>query len=167
LLGDRSLAEDVVSATFLQAWRLRERIDAEGGSLRPWLLGIATNVIRETYRRARRDRALRERAAAREAVPDFADDLVGRLDDERSLRTVRQALKALRPQEREVVALCVWEGLDYAAAAKALDIPIGTVRSRLSRARAKLQHLREPFAAKGQLHSGRTTAARPAPEGNS
>lgn len=162
LTGDRSLAEDVVSATFLQAWRLRGRIDPEGGSLRPWLLGIATNVIRNANRRGRRDRDLLARAAPREAVPDFADEVAGRLDDTRTLQTVRAALARLRPQEREVVALCVWEGLDYAAAAQALGIPVGTVRSRLSRARARLREL-DP--GDRQLPSGRVTATRPAPEG--
>jgi RNA polymerase sigma-70 factor (ECF subfamily) len=165
LTGDRALAEDVVSTTFLHAWRLRERIDPEGGSLRPWLLGVATNVVRNLHRRGRRDRDLIVRAAAREAVPDFAEDVAGRLDDERMLREVRRALAALRPQEREVVALCVWEELDYAAAAEALGIPIGTVRSRLSRARAKLQSLRELESGRRQVDSGRITAARPAPEG--
>jgi RNA polymerase sigma-70 factor (ECF subfamily) len=63
------------------------------------------------------------------------------------------------------VALCVWAGLDYAAAAQALGIPVGTVRSRLSRARAKLHRGQsEPGTASRQLTSGRTTAARPAPE---
>ncbi|MFE7995489.1 RNA polymerase sigma factor, partial [Streptomyces shenzhenensis] len=46
LTADWSVAEDVMSATFLEAWRLREKVDAEGGSLRPWLLGVTTNVAR-------------------------------------------------------------------------------------------------------------------------
>lgn len=166
LTGDRLLAEDVVSATFLQAWRLRGRIDAEGGSLRPWLLGIATNVVRNLHRRQRRDRNLLARLWGRDEQPDFADDVAARLDDARDLATVRSGLARLRPAEREVVALCVWAGLDYASAAQALGVPIGTVRSRLSRARAKLLRLRgEPPTESRQVHSGRPIAApRPKPE---
>jgi RNA polymerase sigma-70 factor (ECF subfamily) len=168
LTGDRGVAEDVLSATFLQAWRLRERIDADGGSPRPWLLGIATNVIRNLNRKHRRERDLLVRVAPRDEQPDFADDVVGRLDESRLLAQVRAALGHLRPQEREVVALCVWAELDYAAAAQALGIPVGTVRSRLSRARRKLRRVRstvELDAPPRQVDSSRRVAtARPAPE---
>jgi RNA polymerase sigma-70 factor (ECF subfamily) len=165
LTGDRGLAEDVVSATFLHAWRLRAGIDADGGSMRPWLLGIATNVIRNATRQRRRQHELVARAGPAEDVPDFADDVAARLDDARTLSAVRLAMQALRPAEREVVALCVWAGLDYAAAAQALGIPVGTVRSRLSRARARLHRGQSELGAGSrQVTSGRTTAARPAPE---
>jgi RNA polymerase sigma-70 factor (ECF subfamily) len=141
LTGDRSLAEDVVSTTFLQAWRMHRRIDPDGGSLRPWLLGIATNTIRNLTRKARRERVLLARLSPRDQVPDFSDELVGRIDDADTLVSVREALRTLRTAEREVVALCAWAGLDYAGAAQALGIPVGTVRSRLSRARRKLARL--------------------------
>jgi RNA polymerase sigma-70 factor (ECF subfamily) len=72
-------------------------------------------------------------------VPDFAEDLAGRIDDAGRLREVHAALRTLRRGEREVIALCVWSGLDYASAAAALGVPVGTVRSRLARARAKLR----------------------------
>ncbi|GAA1596808.1 hypothetical protein GCM10009678_93360 [Actinomadura kijaniata] len=57
--GDWATAEDIVSLTFLEAWRLRARIRPEGESLRPWLLGIATNVLRNAARSARRHEAAR------------------------------------------------------------------------------------------------------------
>jgi RNA polymerase sigma factor (sigma-70 family) len=158
LTGNRSTAEDVLSATFLQAWRMRQRIDPEGGSLRPFLLGVATNVIRNLTRTARREKALLTRLLPREAVPDFADELVARIDDADTLRSVRAALRCLRPAEREVVALCVWAGLDYTSAAAALNVPIGTVRSRLSRARRKLARLREPGTRWGQIEGDRPPA---------
>ena len=163
MTGDRTLAEDVVSATFLQAWRMRDRIDPDGGSLRPWLLGIATNIIRNLSRKAHRERGLLARLAPRDEVPDFADELVGRIDDAGALAAVRAALARLRPAEREVVALCVWGGLEYADAAEALGIPIGTVRSRLSRARRRLARLSAPEPGPGprQLQGD----AAPAPEG--
>ncbi|MGX2996616.1 RNA polymerase sigma factor [Streptomyces sp. JNUCC 64] len=176
LTGDWVAAEDVVSLTFLEAWRLRGRIDPEGGSLRPWLLGVATNVTRNTRRTARRHAAAVARLPRAEAVPDFADELAERIDDAEQLALVRAALARLRRAEREVLALCVWSGLDYASAAAALGVPVGTVRSRLSRARKKLAAAvatareevpvrREPLAGHGQMRGGRVPAAGPTQEG--
>ncbi|MFG2121987.1 RNA polymerase sigma factor [Streptomyces sp. NPDC048710] len=153
LTADWSTAEDVMAATFMEAWRLRHKVDPEGGSLRPWLLGIATNTARNQYRSNRRYRAAANAAAAAElSVPDHADEVADRVDDRRRLATALTALAALRRPEREVIALCLGEGLDYEAAAEALGIPVGTVASRLSRARKKLRALAEaesarPFAA--------------------
>lgn len=145
LTADWSTAEDVMAATFLEAWRLRDRVDPEGGSLRPWLLGIATNTARNQYRSNRRYRAAAHAAAAAElSVPDHAEDVADRVDDRRRLATALTALAALRRPEREVIALCLGEGLDYEAAAEALGIPVGTVASRLSRARGKLRALTDP-----------------------
>ncbi|WP_411149691.1 RNA polymerase sigma factor [Streptomyces sp. A30] len=166
LTGEWAVAEDVVSLTFLDAWRLRERLDEEGGSLRPWLLGIATNVTRNTRRAARRHTAAVARLPRDETVRDFADEIAGRLDDAAQLAVVRTALAKLRRAEREVLALCVWSGLDYAAAAEALGVPVGTVRSRLSRARTKLAKYMEPPSGNGQMRGDRTTAVRPIREGN-
>ena len=88
-------------------------------------------------------------------LPDFAEELAGRLDDEARLREAGKALDALRRGEREVIALCIWSELDYAAAASALGVPVGTVRSRLSRARRKLRKLvpaaGEPAGGGGQV----------------
>ncbi|MFH9041136.1 RNA polymerase sigma factor [Streptomyces sp. NPDC017966] len=169
LTGEWSTAEDVVSLTFLDAWRLRAKLDEEGGSLRPWLLGIATNVTRNTRRAARRHAAAVARLPRDETVRDFADEVAGRLDDAAQLALVHTALAELRRPEREVLALCVWSGLDYAAAAEALGVPVGTVRSRLSRARTKLaKHLKsqEPPASRGQMRGDRITAVGPLREGN-
>ncbi|MFE4832100.1 RNA polymerase sigma factor [Streptomyces sp. NPDC056672] len=138
LTGDWSVAEDVLSLTFLEAWRLRESVDPDGGSLRPWLLGVATNTARNIRRAARRHEAAVGRLPREEAFPDFAEELVGRIDDADRITRIREALSRLRRPEREVVALCVWSGLDYATAARTLGVPVGTVRSRLSRARRKL-----------------------------
>ncbi|MGW0964381.1 RNA polymerase sigma factor, partial [Streptomyces gelaticus] len=63
LTADWATAEDVMATTFLEAWRLRERVDPEGGSLRPWLLGIATNTARNQTRGNRRYRAAAAAAA--------------------------------------------------------------------------------------------------------
>ena len=152
--GDPAAAEDVVAQTFLEAWRLRRKVRAEGGSLEPWLYGIATNVLRNAGRSARRYRAALGRIPEPEPAPDHADELMRRDDEQEELAAARAALRALRPAEREVVALCVWSGLGYAEAAEALGVPVGTIRSRLSRAKARLQSL-----ARGELG-----AIRAAPE---
>ncbi|MFJ8596561.1 RNA polymerase sigma factor [Streptomyces sp. NPDC093598] len=142
LTANWSTAEDVMAATFMEAWRLRDKVDPEGGSLRPWLLGIATNTARNQYRTNRRYRAAAQAAAAAElSVPDHADEVADRIDDRRRLAAALTALAALRRPEREVIALCLGEGLDYEAAAEALGIPVGTVASRLSRARKKLRSM--------------------------
>ncbi|KOV51133.1 RNA polymerase sigma factor [Streptomyces sp. AS58] len=144
LTADWSAAEDVMAETFMEAWRLRDRVDAEGGSLRPWVLGVATNIARAHYRSNRRYRSAAIAAAQAEtALPDHADEVAGRIDDRRRIAAALRALALLRRPEREVLTLCLWEGLEYTAAAEALGIAVGTVRSRLSRARTKLRKLTE------------------------
>ena len=161
LTGDWPSAEEVTSLTFLEAWRLRAGVELTGESLKPWLMGIAVNVCRNTSRAARRYRAAMARLPEVTVVPDFADELAERIDDAAQLANVQLALRKLRPAERDVVALCVWSGLDYAAAAQALGIPIGTVRSRLSRARSKLRKsVGEPGAASGQVEGSHENATR-------
>ncbi|MEV7325923.1 RNA polymerase sigma factor [Streptomyces sp. NPDC093970] len=166
--GDWSVAEEIVSLTFLEAWRLRARLRDEGDSPRPWLMGIAVNVLRNTTRAARRHQRALQRLPARETVPDFAEELVGRIADGDELAAAQRALRKLNRSEREVFTLCVWSGLGYAEAAAALGVPVGTVRSRLSRARTRLSKLaeeelrrrREPPTRHGQVQGGRTSAAR-------
>ncbi|MGW4379004.1 RNA polymerase sigma factor [Kitasatospora sp. NPDC004531] len=169
LTGDWSGAEDCASLVFLEAWRLRGKAEPTGGSLLPWLLGIATFVVHRRRRVARRHRALMERMPEPGLLPDFADELVGRLEDQERIAAVREVLDRLSRSDREVLALCVWAGLDYAAAAHALGVPVGTVRSRLSRARRRLDRLAqknldlrvEPPAAGRQLTDDRTDAVGP------
>ncbi|WP_433830016.1 RNA polymerase sigma factor [Actinoplanes sp. CA-015351] len=169
--GGHAGAEDVVSLTFLEAWRVRDTLRPEGGSVLPWLLGIATNVLRNRRRAARRHQAAMLRVPVAASVPDFADEVVGRLHDGDQLAAAAAALRGLRRREREVFLLCVWSQLDYAAAAEALGIPVGTVRSRLSRARTRLRALaeaemarpknqEEPAAGPGQVWGDRAASVR-------
>ena len=155
LTGDWSVAEDVMSLTFLEAWRQHGRVSTEGGSLRPWLLGIATNLVSNQRRASRRHRqVLAQLPPVPEGVPDFAEEAVGRIDDAVRIAALQEALARLRRPDREVLALCVWAGLDYQEAADALGVPVGTVRSRLSRARAKLHRLTEAAARRGPQKKG-------------
>ncbi|MET8136223.1 RNA polymerase sigma factor [Streptomyces sp. NPDC006290] len=141
LTGNWSQAEEAMSETFLAAWRGRERVELDGGSLAPWLLGIATHKAHNANRSLRRRLAFLARSPQPRPVEDFAEEAAGRIDDARRLALVHEALGRLRRQEREVFALCVSAGLDYRQAAETLGVPVGTVRSRLSRARAKLARL--------------------------
>jgi len=179
LTADWSVAEDVMSATFLEAWRRHASVEAEGGSLRPWLLGIATNVARSHCRGNRRYRAAAaaaaEAGAGAQRIPDHAEETAGRVDDRRRINATLTALGSLKRPEREVLVLCLWEGMEYADVARTLGIPLGTVRSRLSRARTKLRKLadaelikkkRELAAPARQIRGDRGYAIRSAEEGN-
>ena len=111
LIGDWSAAEDVMAQTFLEAWRSRERITADGGSLRPWLLGIATNLARGHRRASRRQAAGLLRLGPPPDTPDFSDEVTGRLDDANRIAALHRSLSRLRPDEFEVLALGAGPGL--------------------------------------------------------
>lgn len=180
LTGDWSTAEEVMADTFLDAWRAREQLEPNGGTLKPWLLGITTNKARNANRGLGRRLAFLARRPAPDPVADFADETAGRLDDAHRLAAVRQVYGRLRRGEREVLALCVWADLDYGQAAEALGVPVGTVRSRLSRARARLSRLtderlseqraetstkrREPVRRRGEVEGEAAFAALPLKE---
>lgn len=141
LTGSRALAEEVTAETFLVAWRARESVDVDDRPLLPWLLGIAARQALNATRSVRRRLAFLARRPGLSVVDDFADETAARIDDARLLERTREALASLTRAEAEVVGLCVWSGLSYAEAADALGIPVGTVRSRLARARARLRTL--------------------------
>jgi RNA polymerase sigma-70 factor, ECF subfamily len=138
--ADLQLAEDATATVFLEAWRKRKRISLSTDSAVPLLLGVATNVLRQHRRGRRRHAAALDRM--REATPPgpsgHEDEAIARLDAMRQLRDASAAVRALPRREREVLALIAWADLTYEEVAVALDIPIGTVRSRLARARARL-----------------------------
>ncbi|TDU91243.1 RNA polymerase ECF family sigma subunit [Kribbella voronezhensis] len=134
-------AEDLTSAVFLHAWRRRADVVLDRDSALPWLLRAADYTVRNEWRaKLRYRRALAAAHLLADHQRDHADEVIGRLDTDHQLEQARAAMKRLPRQEREIVELCVWSGLDQQAAAVALDIPLGTVKSRLSRAR---KHLRE------------------------
>lgn len=136
LTGSWSLAEDVTQSAFLVLWRRRRDARLVDGSILPWLL--TTNTARTESRSARRWLALLRRMPP-EGGTDFdpADEVAGRVDDERRMRTILTAVRELPRAEREAV-VCLWSGVPYADAATALGISEGSVRSRVSRARARL-----------------------------
>jgi RNA polymerase sigma factor (sigma-70 family) len=138
--ADLQLAEDATATSFLEAWRGRRRLELTTESAAPLLLGVATNVLRNHWRSQRRHtRALeRIRNADPRLPPEHEDEAIARVDAVLQIREAGAAIRALPLPEREVLALLAWGELGYAEAAAALGIPVGTVRSRVSRARSRL-----------------------------
>jgi RNA polymerase sigma factor (sigma-70 family) len=132
-----AFADDIVAECFLAAFRYRDKYDLSRADARPWLYGIAANVIGK-HRRAE-VRLLR--ALARTGIdPDtvnHADQIESRVVASAAHRALSGALAALSPGDREVLLLIAWADLSYDEIAEALSIPVGTVRSRLNRARRK------------------------------
>ncbi|MET7988860.1 MULTISPECIES: sigma-70 family RNA polymerase sigma factor [unclassified Streptomyces] len=137
--ADWAEAEDLTSSVFLHAWRRRSETVLDRDSALPWLLGIADGLMSNTRRRLRRAEALFRRLVSHdEPVGDHADRVVVLVDDERRMSEIHRALARLPRHEREVIELCVWSGLDQQAAAAVLKVAVGTVKSRLHRARRRL-----------------------------
>jgi RNA polymerase sigma factor (sigma-70 family) len=143
-VGNWATAEDLLSLVFLEAWRRRDK-ELPLGKVLPWLYGIATNVIRNRLRMERRFAAALRRLPEPPLDPSFAGDADERLDDERQMKRVLALVSQLRRHEQDVFVLCAWFDLSYEDAALSLGIPVGTVRSRLSRARKRLRELDPSF----------------------
>jgi RNA polymerase sigma factor (sigma-70 family) len=155
--GDWSEAEDLTAAVFLQAWRRRGQVVLDRDSALPWLLGVARLVLRNARRARLRYQAALHRAgieASTVTAADPADLVAGRIDNERQLAALRAAIGRLPRQQREVIELCVYSGLDLQAAAVALDVAVGTVKSRLHRARQRLTEALSPMHAADPAPAG-------------
>ena len=142
------LAADLASETFVIAFARRASYspDArEAQDARPWLYGIAHNLLRNRLRAERRQFAAYARHGADPlADPDAHTAFAAadrRADSEAVSRKLAQILAAMPTRDRDVLLLFAWADMSYAEIAQALDIPVGTVRSRLSRARRKLRTL--------------------------
>ena len=137
--GSPSAAEDIVQEVFMTLLRNDCGYTPERGSLSGYLYGIARKQALRLIERGRVDLAF-EKDTEEALVPKIAvdDNILGDLTHRETLEALRRAVAALPRRYREVVALCDLEEVDYADAAAALGCPIGTVRSRLHRARALL-----------------------------
>jgi RNA polymerase sigma-70 factor (ECF subfamily) len=139
-VADTNVAEDLAAETFARAFAARDAFADRGHGVRPWLFQIATNLLHDELRARARRRTLSERL--RGERPAMVVLPVG-IDPE-----LAAALAILRRDELDVLLLFAWAELSYEEIATALRVPVGTVRSRLSRARgrlrAKLGDLAEP-----------------------
>ena len=133
----RNVADDVAGAVFVEAFAGRERYDVDRADARPWLYGIATNLVRR-HRRAE-ERRLRAYARAGGALVDQPDDPDDRLAAGSAGPRLAAALAALRPADRDALLLFAWADLTYDEVSLALGVPPGTVRSRIHRARSVLR----------------------------
>lgn len=132
-----SPADDIVAETFLQAFQQRSRYDPSFTDARPWLYGIAANLIRRHHRvETRLYRAL-ARTGVDEVTATYTDEVDARLFAAAVHRELAGALAKLSTGDRDVLLLVAWADLSYDEVATALGIPIGTVRSRLNRARRR------------------------------
>jgi RNA polymerase sigma factor (sigma-70 family) len=135
------IADDLTAEAFTEAFDFRARFDTTRTDARPWLFGIATNLLRHHHR----SEARLLRAYARVDRPPEtheADEVIeARLDAQRAAPMIATALAQLSTDERDVLLLFAWADLRYEEIAVALHIPIGTVRSRLNRARGRLREL--------------------------
>jgi|SRR6516164_3634291 len=132
-------ADDIVAETFLLAFRQRDSYDQTRSDARPWLYGIATNLIGH-HRRAeiRLYRAL-ARTGADPVTESFTDRIDDRVSASTASRRLAAALARLSAELRDTLLLVAWGDLSYEETATALGVPVGTVRSRISRARSALR----------------------------
>lgn len=133
------VADDVVAETFLVAFRQRSGYDLSRADARPWLYGIATNLIG----RHRRSETRLYKALARTGRDPVTEPFTDRVDAQVSAgaagRALAAALAKLPSQHRDALLLVAWGELTYEQAALALGVPVGTVRSRMSRARSNIR----------------------------
>ena len=137
--GSPASAEDVTQEVFLTLLREDCGYDSARGTVSGYLFGIARKLVLRQMERGRADVPL-ESDAQDPALPELSvhDDLLGELTHREGIEALRRAVVTLPRRYREVVVLCDLEEVDYAEAAEILGCPIGTVRSRLHRARALL-----------------------------
>jgi RNA polymerase sigma factor (sigma-70 family) len=132
-------AEDIVAEAFLIAFRQRESYDASRTDARPWLYGITTNLIG----RHRRGEIALYRALSRTGADPVTEPFTDRVDRQVAADGIRRnlaaALARLPAGHRDALLLVTWAELTYEQAAQALGVPVGTVRSRVNRARSKLR----------------------------
>jgi RNA polymerase sigma factor (sigma-70 family) len=133
------VAEDVVADTFLAAFGQRTSYDLGRPDARPWLFGILTRKLARHHRRERADYRALSRSAPDAVVDGPADRVAARVTAGAARAQLAAALAGLSTADRDVLLLFAWGQLRYEEVAAALQIPVGTVRSRLNRARRKVR----------------------------
>lgn len=138
-LGDTA-ADDVTADTFLVAFRIRSRYDRTRPNARPWLYGIAGNLIGKQRRAEVRALRALARTGHDPVAASWGESWVEDTDSRIAAQgPLAGALAGLSAPDRHVLLLVAWAELTYQEVAEALDIPVGTVRSRLNRARRKVR----------------------------
>ena len=141
-------ADELAAETFAVAFAKRGRYQATVADVRPWLFGIATKLAHRHWRREERELRAYARTGVDASAPSPAERVNARADSAVAGPAIAAALAALSADERDVLLLYAWEELDQPEIAAALSIALGTVKSRLHRARARV---RQSLAAAGEL----------------
>ena len=128
-----------MAETFLVAFRKRAGYERRYHDARPWLYGIATNLVAQHRREEARQFRLRHAAGPDPVQHDHAERAALDVTAQSIRAPLAEAVAALAPPDRDVLLLIAWEQLSYDEVARALSIPVGTVRSRLHRARTKIR----------------------------
>lgn len=128
-------ADELAAEVFERAFEARARYDPAYPDARPWLFGIATNLVHRRRRDERRRLIAYARIERDRAEPSPVDGAVARVDARASSAALAGALRALRCGDRDALLLVAWADMTYEEAARVLDVPVGTVRSRVHRAR--------------------------------
>ncbi len=135
----RTTGEALLGDLFQTAFEARPRFDPTHTSARPWLYGIASNLLLKHHRtEGRRLRATARLASEPRSARD-GERVLETADARLTLERVADAIEELAPADREVLLLFAWEELSYKQISEAQGVPVGTVRSRLHRARASLR----------------------------
>ena len=137
----REVADDLVAETFLAAFAKRDRYDLSRADARPWLYGIATNLVGQHRRDEARQYRISQVTATGPEVPGHAERVAAEVTAQAMRPVLDAALAALPAGDRDVLLLIAWEQLTYQEVSQALAIPVGTVRSRLNRARTKVRQV--------------------------
>jgi RNA polymerase sigma-70 factor, ECF subfamily len=140
----RTLGEELASETFVRAFAARAGYDLAYSDARPWLYGIANNLLRKHARTEERRRRAYARAIERDGSSDELDMIAERIDASAGAPVIAEALARLAPGDRDTLLLFALTDLDYEGIALATGVPVGTVRSRLHRVRRHLQAALEP-----------------------
>lgn len=128
-----------MAETFLIAFERRTGFDLGSPSARPWLYGIASNLLARHARSQERQWRAYARSTPSTTLPDESDATAARVDASVSIDSISEALAAMSPMDRDVLLLFAWAELSYPEIAEALEIPVGTVRSKLHRSRRALR----------------------------
>lgn len=135
----QTLADDLSAETFARAFNQRTRYDPSRQNARPWLFGIVGNLLRNHYRTEERQLRAYARQGVDPITPCDVDLIIDRVDATAEGALIAAALAALDRADRNVLLLFAWADLSYAEIAEVLDVPVGTVRSRLHRARFRVR----------------------------
>jgi RNA polymerase sigma-70 factor (ECF subfamily) len=137
----QQIADDLVAETFLAAFSKRRRYDLSHHDASPWLYGIATNLVGQHRREEARQYRIRQAAPPEPEQPGHAERVAAAVTAQAMRTLLAAALAELAPPDRDVLLLIAWEQLTYTETARAVGVPVGTVRSRLHRARQQVRRI--------------------------